>query len=66
MAKATGTNEATGNNNYSSKYTNSVPAVKSEKGMYAYIVIVTILWCDINKYVMEGYKNETLPPWKEG
>ncbi|KAF5101855.1 hypothetical protein D0Z00_000717 [Geotrichum galactomycetum] len=62
MTKAT--NSSTGSNN--SKNTNSVSAVKSEKGMYAYIVIVTILWCDINKYVMEGYKNETVPPWKEG
>lgn len=39
---------------------------KGENGMFAYAVIVTILWCDINKYVMEGYKSETIPPWREG
>lgn len=45
---------------------NSPPVQKEEKGTYAYIVIATILWCDVNKYVMEGFKKETIPPWKEG
>jgi hypothetical protein len=66
MAKALAANNTTGSNSSNPKNTNSAWAIKSEKGMYAYIVIVTILWCDINKYVMEGYKNETVPPWKEG
>lgn len=46
----------------------SSPSVvkKGEKGIHAYIVIGIILWCEINKYVMEGYKSETIPPWKEG
>ena len=39
---------------------------KGEKGLHAYIVMATILWCDINKYVMEEFKNEKIPPWKEG
>lgn len=34
--------------------------------MYSYIVKVTILWCDINKYVMEGYRQESIPPWEPG
>lgn len=53
-------------NNTNAKNCSTFSGPKSEKGMYAYIVIVTILWCDINKYVMEGYKNEIVPPWKEG
>lgn len=39
---------------------------KGELGLHAYIVKTTIIWCDINKYVMEEFKNETIPPWKEG
>lgn len=39
---------------------------KGKLGLYAYIVKITILWCDINKYVMEGHKKEKIPPWKEG
>lgn len=35
-------------------------------GLYAYIVKATILWCDINKYVMEGYRHEKVPPWEPG
>lgn len=39
---------------------------KSELGLHSYIVKAIILWCEINKYVMEEFKNETIPPWKEG
>lgn len=39
---------------------------KEKLGIYAYIVKVTILWCDINKYVIEGYRQETTPPWEPG
>lgn len=39
---------------------------KGELGLYAFTVIVTILWCDINKYVMEEFRSEKIPPWKEG
>lgn len=35
-------------------------------GLYAYIVKVTILWCDINKYVIEGHNQESVPPWEPG
>lgn len=39
---------------------------KGKLGLYSYIVKVTILWCDINKYVMEGYRQESIPPWEPG
>ena len=39
---------------------------RGEWGLYSYIVETTILWCDINKYAMEEFKTEKIPPWKEG
>lgn len=43
------------------------PSVRKEDlAIFAYIVMATILWCDINKYVMEEFKDEKIAPWKEG
>lgn len=42
------------------------PVIKNEKGLYAYVVIAIMLWYDVNKYALEGFKLEQIPPWKEG
>lgn len=39
---------------------------KDNLGIYAYNLLGLALWSDINKYVMENYKKETIAPWLPG